>query len=87
MRIALVAGARPGTVLGIPCLTMRENTERPVTVTLGTNILVGTNPEIIMAAADRVLDGPPGSGRIPPLWDGKAAERIVDVLLGPSAPR
>lgn len=96
--LALMAGARivltdsgglqeETTVLGIPCLTMRENTERPVTVTLGTNVLVGTNPDVIMAAADRVLDGPPVSGRIPPLWDGKAAERIVDVLLGPSPAR
>lgn len=69
------------TVLGVPCLTMRENTERPVTVTLGTNLLVGTNPDAIIAAADRVLGDDAVTGRIPPLWDGRAAERIISILL------
>ena len=71
------------TALGIPCLTLRENTERPVTISEGTNTLVGTDPNRIVAAAREVLAGKGKSGRIPPLWDGKAAERIVDVLLQP----
>lgn len=71
------------TALGIPCVTLRENTERPITVELGTNTVAGTDPEKIRAAAFKVLDGPSGvSGSIPPLWDGKAAERICDALLG-----
>jgi UDP-N-acetylglucosamine 2-epimerase (non-hydrolysing) len=67
------------TVLGIPCLTLRENTERPVTITQGTNRLVGTSPARITAAWDEVRASPPPH-RIPELWDGRAAERIVDVL-------
>ena len=72
------------TVLGIPCLTLRNNTERPVTIEMGTNILVGTDPEKIREAASSVLDGEAKSGdkKIPPLWDGKAAVRICDELLG-----
>ncbi|HEX8337655.1 MAG TPA: UDP-N-acetylglucosamine 2-epimerase (non-hydrolyzing), partial [Pyrinomonadaceae bacterium] len=67
------------TALGIPCLTLRENTERPVTVELGTNRVVGTDPGRIVAEAERVLardrrEEPP---RVPPLWDGRAAERIL----------
>ena len=69
------------TALGIPCLTLRENTERPVTISEGTNILVGTNRERIVSAARDVLAGKSKAGRIPPLWDGKAAERVVEVLL------
>lgn len=68
------------TVLGIPCLTLRENTERPVTVTLGTNTLVGTNADRIAEAANNALTDHP-SGRIPPLWDGSAGERIADILV------
>jgi len=68
------------TALGIPCLTLRENTERPVTVDVGTNIVVGTRPERIVAEAMRLLDGGHRRGRIPPLWDGRAAGRIVDIL-------
>jgi UDP-N-acetylglucosamine 2-epimerase (non-hydrolysing) len=67
------------TVLGVPCLTLRENTERPVTISEGTNTLVGTSPERIIAAWNRVRDNPPPH-RIPELWDGKASERIADVL-------
>lgn len=69
------------TVLGVPCLTMRENTERPVTISHGTNRLIGTNPDAIVSAAFDVIGAPKKSGSIPPLWDGKAAERIVDILL------
>ena len=70
------------TVLGIPCLTMRPNTERPITCTMGTNILVGTDPRNIVKGATAVLGGHVRAGAIPEKWDGKAAERIVDVLLG-----
>jgi len=71
------------TVLGIPCLTLRENTERPVTIELGTNILVGTDPEKIKQAAFEALAGDrkPENAKVPPLWDGKAAGRICDELL------
>jgi UDP-N-acetylglucosamine 2-epimerase (non-hydrolysing) len=68
------------TALGVPCLTLRENTERPVTISEGTNLLVGTDPVKIVAAARDVLTGKGKAGRIPPLWDGHAAERIVAVL-------
>jgi UDP-N-acetylglucosamine 2-epimerase (non-hydrolysing) len=65
------------TVLGVPCLTARENTERPVTLTHGTNRLVGTRPEAILAAADETLKSPPVLREPPELWDGRAAERAV----------
>jgi len=68
------------TFLNIPCLTIRENTERPITVEIGTNIIVGTNPDRIVEEAIDILNGNVKNGRIPPLWDGKASERIVDVL-------
>jgi UDP-N-acetylglucosamine 2-epimerase (non-hydrolysing) len=70
------------TILEVPCLTLRENTERPITVEVGTNRIVGQDPERIVAGYREVMDGRRGSGRIPPLWDGRAAERIVEVLLG-----
>ena len=69
------------TALGVPCLTLRENTERPVTISQGTNLLVGTNPARIVAAARDTLSGKGKAGRIPPLWDGHTAERIVEILL------
>jgi UDP-N-acetylglucosamine 2-epimerase (non-hydrolysing) len=69
------------TALGVPCLTLRENTERPITISQGTNLLVGTDPAKIVAAAKEVLAGKSKAGRIPPLWDGHAAERIVETLL------
>src|SRR3712207_4948738 len=71
------------TALGIPCLTLRENTERPVTVELGTNRVVGTDPERIVAEAEAALakDRQKEPPRIPPLWDGRAAERILDALV------
>src|SRR5208283_1000670 len=69
------------TALGVPCLTLRENTERPVTISEGTNLLVGTDPAKIVAAARDALAGKSKAGRIPPLWDGHTAERIVEILL------
>lgn len=69
------------TALGVPCLTLRENTERPITISQGTNVLVGTNPSKIAAATEQVLRGDGKRGRTPPLWDGHAAERIVEILL------
>jgi len=68
------------TVLGIPCLTVRENTERPITVSEGTNTLVGLNPMMLRRAAEKILSGRSKAGRIPRLWDGHAAERIVNIL-------
>ena len=69
------------TALGVPCITIRENTERPVTVTQGTNQIVGQDPARIVAAAREALLGKSKAGRVPRLWDGQAAERIVEVLL------
>ncbi|HUG92681.1 MAG TPA: UDP-N-acetylglucosamine 2-epimerase (non-hydrolyzing) [Planctomycetaceae bacterium] len=69
------------TALKIPCLTLRENTERPITVELGSNRLVGWRTEDILAAARQILDGPRHQGTVPPTWDGHASRRIVDVLL------
>jgi UDP-N-acetylglucosamine 2-epimerase (non-hydrolysing) len=69
------------TVLGVPCLTLRENTERPVTIAQGTNTLVGTDEDKILAAATEILSGKGKKGCMPQLWDGHAAERIVEVLL------
>jgi len=68
------------TVLGVPCLTLRESTERPVTVTHGTNQLVGTDPQRIVAATRAVLEGRVKMPRTPRYWDGRAAERIADAL-------
>jgi UDP-N-acetylglucosamine 2-epimerase (non-hydrolysing) len=69
------------TYLGVPCLTIRENTERPVTVTMGTNVVVGRDMKRLGAEVDRILAGKTKQGRVPPLWDGKASERIADLLL------
>ncbi|MBW7470442.1 non-hydrolyzing UDP-N-acetylglucosamine 2-epimerase [Marinobacter sp. F4218] len=68
------------TVMGVPCLTLRDNTERPETVELGTNELVGTNPEALGPALDKLFAGNWKQGGIPPLWDGKTSERIVAAL-------
>jgi UDP-N-acetylglucosamine 2-epimerase (non-hydrolysing) len=70
------------TYLGVPCLTLRENTERPVTVTFGTNVLVGRDPDKLRSELSRVLAGQAKKGTIPPLWDGHAGERIAAVLAG-----
>jgi UDP-N-acetylglucosamine 2-epimerase (non-hydrolysing) len=69
------------TALGIPCLTLRENTERPITVDEGTNAVVGTDPMKIVAEARRALSGDGKRGRCPPLWDGKAGERVAEALV------
>ena len=68
------------TILGTPCLTLRENTERPITVEMGTNRLVGSEPERIMRAYREVVGGEMMSGGPPPLWDGQAAQRIAAVI-------
>jgi UDP-N-acetylglucosamine 2-epimerase (non-hydrolysing) len=68
------------TVLGIPCMTLRTTTERPETVTMGTNELLGVDPAAIQPALSRLLDGRWKKGTVPPLWDGHAAERIVATL-------
>ena len=68
------------TILQVPCLTLRENTERPVTIDQGTNRLAGTDPAKIVETALAVLDRPLATGRVPELWDGRASERIVDAL-------
>ena len=73
------------TYLGVPCLTVRENTERPITVSMGTNVLVGRDPEKLRRELARVLSGKAKKGTIPPLWDGHAGERIADVLMRMSA--
>ncbi len=68
------------TALGVPCLTLRENTERPITVDQGTNTLVGVDPARIVAVAMETLDGGGKSGRVPPLWDGQTAARVVKAI-------
>ncbi len=69
------------TVLGIPCMTLRDNTERPETVTEGTNELIGTNPKAIAPAMEKLFSGNWKTGQIPHLWDGKTASRIVEIIL------
>jgi UDP-N-acetylglucosamine 2-epimerase (non-hydrolysing) len=69
------------TILGVPCLTLRENTERPITISHGTNSLVGVETNKIVAAAENIFNGQVHIGQIPPLWDGKASERVVETLL------
>ena len=68
------------TALGIPCLTLRENTERPVTLTQGTNLLVGTSSEKILTAFEKIMSGNWKTGQRPKFWDGKAAERISALI-------
>lgn len=69
------------TVMGVPCITLRDNTERPETCTIGTNELIGTNPDNIKPAMDTLFAGQWKKGGIPPFWDGHAAGRIVDILI------
>ena len=66
------------TALGVPCITLRDSTERPITVERGTNTVVGSDPERILAAVDAILRNGGKRGRVPDLWDGRAAERIAD---------
>lgn len=73
------------TILQTPCLTLRENTERPVTIECGSNRLVGTQPENIVRAFDEIMSGQAPAPKTPPLWDGRAAERIAEVLLSSRA--
>jgi UDP-N-acetylglucosamine 2-epimerase (non-hydrolysing) len=70
------------TYMGVPCLTVRENTERPITITLGTNTLVGRDMALLRNEVARILAGEGKRGAVPPLWDGHAGERIADILLG-----
>lgn len=69
------------TVMNVPCITLRDNTERPETIEIGTNELIGTNPKKIKPALEKLLSGNWKQGQIPEKWDGKAAERMVDALL------
>ncbi len=66
------------TAMGVPCLTMRENTERPITVTEGTNKIVGTDPDLIVQSAMEIIQGGGKKGKVPELWDGRTSIRIVD---------
>jgi len=68
------------TALGVPCITLRENTERPITVDQGTNTIVGTDPGKILAAYEEVMATGGKAGRVPYLWDGNAAQRIVETI-------
>jgi UDP-N-acetylglucosamine 2-epimerase (non-hydrolysing) len=69
------------TFLGVPCLTVRENTERPVTVDVGTNTLVGRDMQRLKQEFERILSGRGKQGGIPPLWDGRASERIAQIIV------
>jgi len=69
------------TYLGVPCVTIRHNTERPITVELGTNILVGDDAAKLNSELSKILAGNAKRGMIPPLWDGRASERIADIIV------
>lgn len=75
------------TFLGVPCLTVRKNTERPITVEIGTNIVVGQDMERLKTEVYRILDGNGKKGSVPPLWDGRAAERIARIIVDWSSNR
>lgn len=70
------------TYLGVPCITLRNNTERPVTVSMGTNVLVGQDGDKLRSELANILNGKAKKGSVPPLWDGKTGERIADILTG-----
>jgi UDP-N-acetylglucosamine 2-epimerase (non-hydrolysing) len=74
------------TFLRIPCVTVRENTERPVTTNIGTNILAGRDPDRLRFELKRILGGQTKSGSVPPLWDGHAAERIASIIVNAGVP-
>ena len=69
------------TIMGIPCLTIRDNTERPETITMGTNELIGTDPKKLAPHMNKLFEGNWKKGSIPPMWDGRTSERIVDILI------
>ena len=69
------------TILKVPCLTLRENTERPVTTEIGSNQIVGTDPDTIVKSYKRIIENNWRKPQTPPLWDGHAAERIVSILI------
>jgi len=69
------------TILKVPCLTLRENTERPITLELGSSRLVGSDTQAILSAYEDIMAGGPCQSRIPELWDGRAAERIVSIIV------
>jgi UDP-N-acetylglucosamine 2-epimerase (non-hydrolysing) len=69
------------TVMGVPCMTLRDNTERPETITMGTNELLGVNPKAIKPAMEKLFSGSWKKGGIPEMWDGKTGDRIVKILL------
>jgi UDP-N-acetylglucosamine 2-epimerase (non-hydrolysing) len=75
------------TYLGVPCLTLRNNTERPITVSLGTNVIVGQDRQRLSAELLKIVEGKAKKGAIPPLWDGHAGERIADVLQRLKGPK
>lgn len=70
------------TYLGVPCLTVRENTERPITITVGTNQLVGQDMALLQEKVDEIFRGKAKQGNNPPLWDGRAGERIAEIITG-----
>jgi UDP-N-acetylglucosamine 2-epimerase (non-hydrolysing) len=70
------------TALGVPCLTLRARTERPVTVSVGTNTVVGADPQMIRGAVGEILAGRGKAGAVPELWDGRASQRAASVLMG-----
>lgn len=73
------------TYLGVPCITVRDNTERPITVSIGSNVLAGRDAERVRSEAQAILSGKVKESRVPELWDGKAGERIADVIAGQAA--
>ena len=71
------------TYLNVPCLTLRENTERPITIEMGTNVIIGQNMDHLISEVSRILNGQGKAGTIPPLWDGHASERIAEIIVHP----
>jgi UDP-N-acetylglucosamine 2-epimerase (non-hydrolysing) len=78
--ITLCSACHASVHHGVPCLTLGSNTERPVTVDMGTNVLIGQDPGLLDSELTKILEGGAKKGSIPPLWDGRASERIVQAL-------